>query len=292
MISRWKTCIGAGVILGMTLSMNGVIAVLAAGGAQTGQSQPPPKQTDKDKAPPSNSLTLDNPVPAANAEEDAAYKEFTDIPATDLNKRTQVGEALLQKYPASRYRPVVYSALTAAYLQLGQVQKMQETGEKAIALTPNDVQTLAVLGQTIARSINASTPEPEKQLTKAEQYSKKAIELTPTIEKPAAITDEVFAAAKNQTLAMAHSGLGLVYLRRGKIPEAIPELDQSVKIDPSPDPVNYYLLGLANQKSSHFDDAVAAYTKCAALPGSMQSACQKAAEEAKKLAMTQLSAPK
>lgn len=292
MISRWKTCIGAGVILGMTLSMNGVTAVQAAEGAQTGQSQPPPKQNDKDKAPANNSLTLDNPVPAANPEEDAAYKEFTDIPATDLNKRTQVGEALLQKYPASRYRPAVYSALTAAYLQLGQVQKMQETGEKAIALTPNDVQTLAVLGQTIARSINASTPEPEKQLTKAEQYSKKAIELTPTIEKPAAITDEVFAAAKNQTLAMAHSGLGLVYLRRGKIPEAIPELDQSVKIDPSPDPVNYYLLGLANQKSSHFDDAVAAYTKCAALPGSMQSACQKAAEEAKKLAMTQLSAPK
>ncbi|PYT52436.1 MAG: hypothetical protein DMG43_11740, partial [Acidobacteria bacterium] len=67
------------------------------------------------------------------------------------------------------------------------------------------------------------------------------------------LTDEAFDKAKNQTLASAHSGLGLVYVRRGKFAEAIPELEQSVKLDPSPDPVNFYLLGMANQKASHFD---------------------------------------
>jgi tetratricopeptide (TPR) repeat protein len=179
-----------------------------------------------------------------------------------------------------------------AYLQSNQVQKMIETGEKAIELTPNDVTTLAILGQTIPRALNATTADPAKQLQKAETYSKKAIEITPTLPKPPNLTDEAFDKAKNQTLASAHSGLGLVYVRRGKFAEAIPELEQSLKLDPSPDPVNFYLLGLANQKAAHFDDAVTAFNKCASMPGTMQAMCKSAAEEAKKAGATQLSAPK
>ena len=106
------------------------------------------------------------------------------------------------------------------------------------------------------------------------------------------LTDEQFASAKNVTLAMAHSGLGLVYVRRGKYADAIPELDLSVKLDPSPDPVNYYLLGLANEKASHFADAATAFTKCAGIQGSMQATCTSKAAEAKKLGETQLSVPK
>jgi hypothetical protein len=49
---------------------------------------------------------------------------------------------------------------------------------------------------------------------------------------------------------------------------------------------------MANAKTSHFDDSVAAYNKCAAVVGAMQETCKKSAEEAKKLGATQLSAPK
>jgi tetratricopeptide (TPR) repeat protein len=179
-----------------------------------------------------------------------------------------------------------------AYVQSGQVQKMEEVADKEIALNPNDVQVLAVVGQTLPRAMNSKTPEPEKVLTKAEQYDRKAIELTPTLPKPASVSDEAFSTVKNQTLGMAHGGLGLVYIRRGKFSEAIPELNQAVTIDPTPDPVNYYLLGMANVKTSHFDDSVIAYNKCAAIAGAMQETCKKGAEEAKKLGATQLSAPK
>jgi Flp pilus assembly protein TadD len=182
--------------------------------------------------------------------------------------------------------------LVMAYVQSGQVQKMEETADKEIALNPNDVQVMAVVGQTLPRAMNSKTPEPDKVLAKAEQYSRKAIELTPTLPKPATITDDAFSMAKNQTLGMAHGGLGLVLIRRGKFSDAIPELNQAVTIDPTPDPVNYYLLGMANAKTSHFDDSVAAYNKCAAVVGAMQETCKKSAEEAKKLGATQLSAPK
>ncbi len=99
---------------------------------------------------------------------------------------------------------------------------------------------------------------------------------------------------KNQTLAMAHGGLGLVYFRRGKYDAAIPEFEESTKVDPNPeaDPVTFYVLAIADEKTSHFDAAVSAFNKCAAIPGSLQPTCKSGAEEAKKLGATQLSAPK
>src|ERR1700693_3836309 len=252
---------------------------------------PPATSTDKSKA--NNSLTLDDPnAPPVNAEEDAAFKALSDVPTTDQAKRIELGEAFLQKYPNSRYRSPVYGTLVMAYVQSGQVQKMEEAADKEIALNPNDVQVLAVVAQTLPRAMNSKTPNPDKVLAKAEESARKAIELTPTLPKPATVTDDAFSAVKNQTLAMAHGGLGLVYIRRGKFSEAIPELNQSVTIDPTPDPVNYYLLGMANAKTSHFDDAAAAYNKCAATAGAMQETCKKGAEEVKKLGATQLSAPK
>jgi tetratricopeptide (TPR) repeat protein len=281
-----------GWITALMLSASGVSWAQGSQSVEKNQSQQPAQQqTDKSKTPDVAPLTLDAPAPV-NAEEDMAYKMFQDAPSSDLNKKIELGEALLQKYPQSRYRSPVYAALAYAYVQIGQVQKMQEYGEKEIALAPNDVSTLALLGQTLPRSLHANTPDAAQVLAKAEQYSKQAIEIAPTLPKPANLSDEAFAAAKNQALAMAHSGLGLVYVRRGKYAEAIPELEQAVKIDPSPDPVNYYLLGLSNKQGSHFDDAVAAFNKCASMPGSLQATCKSGVEEAKKLGATQLSVPK
>jgi tetratricopeptide (TPR) repeat protein len=294
----WQKLMEAVALTGLLSLMCGGAAAQSAQSGQSGQSgqssqsSPPAQQpTDKDKA---NTLTLDTPAPPVNAEEDAAYKAFDAIPLTDGAKKTQAGEEFVQKYPLSRYLPPVYSNLVKLYLQANDIKKMQEVGEKDVALAPNDVQTLAILGQTLPRAWNSSMPNASLQLDKAEKFSKSAIELTPTIPKPEGLTDAQFTMAKNQTLAMAHSGLGLVYFRRGKFDEAIPEFEQATKIDPSPeiDPVNYYVLAIANEKTSHFDAAVAAFTKCASAPGSLQPTCKNGVEEAKKLGATQLSAPK
>jgi tetratricopeptide (TPR) repeat protein len=149
------------------------------------------------------------------------------------------------------------------------------------------------MAQTLARTYNPKAPDAAKQLEKAELYSKRAIEITPTLPKPETLTDEAFNNAKSDTLVMAHGGLGLVYIRKGKYSEAIPELEQSVKSDthPEPDPVNYYLLGIADKQTSHFDAAAAAFSKCAAVQSTLQATCKSSAEDAKKQGSTQLSAP-
>ena len=275
----------------LLLCATGIARAQSSEGAQGSQSQPAPQPSDKSKTPEITPLSLDAPAPVS-ADEDAAYKAFHDIPPADTKKKVEMGEAFLQKYPQSRYKSPVYVGLTFGYLEIGQVPKMVEYGEKELELAPNDVTTLAVLGQTLPRTLHGNPPDAAQVLSKAEKYSKQAIEIAPTLPKPADLTDEQFEKAKNQSLAMAHSGLGLVFVRRGKYAEAIPELEQAVKIDPTPDPVNYYLLGLANKNASHFDDAVAAFNHCVAMPGTMQAACKSAADEAKKLGSTQLSSPK
>jgi tetratricopeptide (TPR) repeat protein len=279
----------AGILAGLLFAFAG--AGMAQSQQQPPQQQAPPAaQQDKGKV---QDLQLDNaPPPAANPEEDAAFKSFSDAANTDPKKKIELGEAFLQKYPQSRYRPPVYATLTMAYLQTGDVQKMESTGEKELELNPNDGQTLAILGQTIPRAFNPNAPDAAKQLDKAEEYSKRAIEVIPAMQKPPAVSDEAFSSAKNQALAMAHSGLGLVDVRKGKFNEAIPELESSVKLDSQPDPVNYYLLGVANKGASHYSDAEAAFNKCAAIASSMQPTCKAQADEAKKLGATQLSAPK
>jgi tetratricopeptide (TPR) repeat protein len=267
---------------------------------QSGQQQQPNpanKDANKDQKPDTSGSTLDVPNAKATSttpEEDAAVKSFQAIPNSDVPKKISAGEEFIAKYPESRNLPVVYSALTFAYIQAGKPDKAFEVGDKEVALKPDDVQTLAILSQTIPRAMTSSTPEPEKQLAKAETYGKKAIEMTPALTKPEGMPDQNFNAAKNATLAMAHSGLGIVYFRQKKYTDAIPELEQSVKIDPNPtpDPVNLYILAMSDQKASHYDEAVAAFNKCAAITSGLQNACKNGAEEAKKQSSTSLSAPK
>ena len=277
------------------------LALLTATGAfaqsqGTQQQQQPTQGQDagpsKPGTPPAAPLTLDSAPPPVSAEEDAAIKAFRDVPVSEVEKREQAGEDFVKKYPKSRYDAEVYGWLVKGYLNSGQIDKMEAAGDKELVLVPDDAQTLAIIGSTLPRAMNANTPDPEKRLAKAEQYCQKALDLMPALVKPANVSDEDFQKAKNQAAALAYSGLGLVAFRRGKFADAIPHFEQSVKVDPSPDPVNYYLLGICQQKTSHFDDAVAAFTKCAAIPGGLQATCKNNIDEAKKLAATQLSAPK
>jgi tetratricopeptide (TPR) repeat protein len=298
MRGKWNISVGAGALTAFLLF--DAASAWAQTGQQSGQSQPaqqqpssaqqqPAAQQDKDKQPNPAPLAMDNAP--ATPEEESAYKAVQQ--ASDPNKKIQLAEDFLQKYPQSRYRGTMYQALVSSYFATQQVPKMLDAGEKEIEINPNDAPVLAVMAQALARTYNAKSPEAAKQLSKAEQYSRRAIEITPTLPKPESLTDEAFNNAKNDTLVMAHSGLGLVYIREGKYSEAIPELEQSVKADthPEPDPVNYYLLGVADKQTSHYEAAAAAFSKCAAVQGTLQAACKSNAEEAKKQGSTQLSAP-
>lgn len=261
----------------------------------TAQPQPGQQQPGQQQPNPANpqAAPLESAPPPVNAEEDAAIKEFREVSLQDTAKKDQLAEQFVQKYPNSRYSPEAYNWLVRTYYRKGEVDKMEAAADKQLAIVPNDPQTLALVGSTLPRAMNTNTPEPQKRLEKADKYCRKALELLPVVPKPESMPEETYQQLKAQTSALAYSGIGLVAFRRGNYTEAIPELENAVKADPQqPDPVNYYVLGIANEKESHFQDAVAAFTKCAAIAGGMQTTCSQKLEEAKKLSATQLSAPK
>jgi tetratricopeptide (TPR) repeat protein len=271
---------------------------VAFGQAQTPPANPPanPPAQGQDQNKPANQqaapLTLDSTPPPVSAEEEAAYKNFEAVTNDDPAKKNQAALDLLQKYPQSRYRGPIYSWQVRYYFSQGKIDDMEAAADKELVLLPNDAQTLAIVGSALPRAMNANTPEPQKRLAKAEQFSQKSLDLLPTMAKPEGMTDEAFLKAKNMTSALAYSGLGLVAFRRGKFEDAIPNFEKSVQLDPQPDPVNYYLLGICNEKTSHFDEAAAAFSKCSDIPGGLQATCKQNIDEAKKLGATQLSAPK
>lgn len=264
--------------------------------AQSGQEQTQKPTLEKDKQAPAGGLTPDGlvaaPKPAVNPEEEAAFKAYQNAPASDMPKRLQLGEAFVAKYPQSRFVSYVYSTLTVGYSMTGKAEKVTEFGEKALAINPNDVNVLATMSQLMSRAMDPKSPTAAQTLDKVEQYARRAIDVMTTMAKPDGATDDSFAVLKTAVLSMSHGALGTADMRRGKFAEAVSELDQSVKPPADPDPVNLFLLGYANEKTSHFDDAAKAFSKCAEMQGPMQSNCKQGLEEAKKLAATQLSAPK
>lgn len=244
------------------------------------------------KNPPRNTVPqgMDNSsetlkAPANPAEEKALkdFKKFQAMPNDDLAKKEGAGEEFLKKYPNSMYAQPVYSFLTFAYIQTNNMDKGVASGEKDLQLKPSDMRIMAFLGQALARTVNANTPDPAAQLAKAEEYAKKAIAQTLSAVKPESMSDADFAAMNKDALSMSHGTLGLIALRKNSFDTAIPELEQAVQNGTSEDPTNLYLLGVAYQNSGHPDKAVPSFEKCAAVKGTnLTATCTTLAEQSKK----------
>ncbi|SRR5712692_1078389 len=289
-----KTTIGetiAAVLLAGFLCAPGVYGQ----GSGPGQEKPPnpPAQKDGQTTPPAKPASpADSSPPPVNAEEEAAYKALFEMKGTDFQRQIQMGEEFLKKYPDSRYRESVYSRLANAYLSVGDVDKMLAAGEKALELKKEDVDVMALMAFVLPRRTNPSALDGNRKLVKAEGYAKQTIELLAAMPKPANLTDEDFSKAKNEKLSMCHSGLGLVYYYRQKYAEAVPEFEQATHLASSPDPVDFYLLGLALNAEKRFSDAATAFGRCGELGGPIQAECKQRTEEAKKRVATQLAPSK
>ena len=242
--------------------------------------QPPSSNVPQPGNPDANSAPVDAVKPPSKQEK-KAYNAFHDTQQSDAAKKTQLGEAFLQEYPQSQYRPEVVSWLATAYMQQAQVDKLQAQGDSEMEQKPNNPLTIALVGSNLARTVNGNTPDEQKHLDKAEEFCKHAIELANSSQKPQGVADDKFNAAKKQALGLAYSGLGTSEFRKGKYADAVTSLQQAVKFNGGTDPVDFYVLGKSEEAQNNFDEALGAYTKCAAISSGMQSACQTSIGEMK-----------
>lgn len=223
-------------------------------------------------------------APKVDKKESAAYKAFYDTNPQDVDKRIQLGEEFVKKYPSGPYAESVYTGLVQAYYMKQNWQKFYAAADKALAINPQNADVLVTVGWVIPHMYNPKDPDAGKKLDKAEDYETRAIKGLAALQKPANLTDEQFQAEKAQKLAEAHSGLGLVYFRRQEFAKAASELKMATAGVPHPDPTDYFALGAALQNTQRYSEAADAYSQCAKIPGSLQDRCKQQAETAKKLA--------
>lgn len=251
-------------------------------GQQSQQQSNPPQSTGR----PSLANPQQNAPPAAPAvdpKEEAAYKSFYDMkPAApaDYDAQVQAGEAFLKNFPQSHYREGVYSRLTTAYFQKRDLGKMYASADSALALNPDDVNVLTLIGWVIPRG-NPLAPDFAQNLDKAEGYEKHALDVLNTLPKPAGLTDQQFTQTKNDAIAQAHSGLGMVYFRQRKFDESSAELAKATDGIVSPDPTDYFVLGLDLEAMQKYPDSVKAYDSCAKMNSPLQDQCKRGSAEAK-----------
>ena len=231
-----------------------------------------------------NKSISDQQAPKLDPKEEAAYKAFFDASGQDAAQRIQLGQDFVQNYPASRYAEAVYSGLVRAYYEKQDWPNFYASGDKALALKPDDVDILAMVGWVIPHLLYPKDPDASQKLDKAESYEKRAIVALATMTKPAAMTDEQFAKFKTDKSAEAHSGLGLVYFRRSDFEASVKELQQATQVGPDPDPTDLYALGAGLFNLKRYSEAAGAFAKCAETPNSLQAACKQKVEESKKAA--------
>ena len=249
--------------------------------AQYDQSMPPATSGT-----PAQNNTAKQAPPKINKAEEDAYKALTH--ASGPAGQIQLGEDFVKKFPDSHYVPSVYGVLTSAYFGTGDVDKMFVAGNKALELNPDNVDVLSLLSMAIPRRVRSTTPDAAQQTQKAEAYAHHAIELIPNLPKPPEMDDATFDKVKNDKLSLAHSGLGLIDTDHDKYDDARTELMLAVQLASNPDPVDYYLLGNADVKTSYLNGAIAAYDKCAA-SGPLMAQCKARSDSTKKDLTTSLS---
>jgi tetratricopeptide (TPR) repeat protein len=282
------------VYIAMPLLALAVAAQLLLAGASHAQGTNPNKVVDQEAQQDQNQQlkekTLqsgDQTTPAApkvDPAEEAAYKAFFELGGSAPDARIQQGTDFLTKYPTSRYDESVYSGVIQAYYAKQDWKDFYATADKGIGAYPDDVTMLAIVGWVIPHVFDPSSADAAAQLDKAEKYEKHAIDVIGVMQKPVSMTDDQFAQTKATVLSEAHSGLGLVYFRRGRYSESASELQQATQASASPDQTDYYVMGVDFDKQNKYPEAMDAYTKCGQIMGGLADRCKQGADTDKKQA--------
>ncbi len=204
-----------------------------------------------------------------------AYAFFQLIPrVTDPNKQIEYLDQFGKTYPDAETKNAanINAAYFKAYLLANKADKAIESGEKAVAADPNNVEILNTLAYIYA--VQSRT-----NLDKAESYAKKVIDVVPTMKKPDGVADDDFKKSSDNALGMAHLSLGFIdFLKASKtrkVAGAINELKTaSDLLGANPELQGQALFFLGNAYEFEFParhhEAIEALTKASALQTSFQ----------------------
>ena len=218
------------------------------------------------------------PVVTPEMQEQASFMAI--LEATDPDQQILLAQHFLAAHPASRFAgPASNRLVEACYTKKDWVD-FYPAAATTLEKNPDDVDVLVLTGWVIAHLYDPNEPTAAAKYDQAANYLKHALQIIPTLPKPAGLTDEQFAAYKTTETLRAHSGLGLVDLRRRDFGDSVQELQQVTAGAAPPDPTDLWALGVGLRQLKRYADATAVFEKCGQFPGNLQTPCQQLAHQA------------
>ena len=176
----------------------------------------------------------------------AATKSATPIAKAELMERYAAA------FPDSPYTKDARDNAAVAYMQAQKNDKSVEVAQKNLALDPDDLNMLLLLADYWS---DKGTPA---QLDKAAQYAQKAVDDLATMKKPDGVSDDDWKSRVALQQGVAYSALGMVYVNKGKNPQAIDAFKKAsplLKADTVSYGRNLYRLGFTLAKMRRIPEA-------------------------------------
>lgn len=193
---------------------------------------------------------------ASTPEEFAAWLDVVEArgAAQTLARAAEFARA----YPKSELLVSVSEIEMQAALESGDAERALRAGDAALRAAPDYIPVLAAMAALLPNQ----TADPAR-VARAEVLARRALELLTAFHPPRRISIEQWERAEREVKAQCRTALGMVAFKRGRVDEAISELEAAVAVSADVDAVLHYRLGLLYREKGDVRAAAANLQKAA-----------------------------
>lgn len=204
---------------------------------------------------------------------------------TDTSPQTVLADVKIfsEQFPGSELLGTAWQYQMHAYEQIGDFQAMLLSGQQALKVQPDNLNTLLTLAPAVANQM-FKNPSDTQLAVLAEEYAHRALEAIEKTRPPRQTTLEQWMTQKKTMQADMHEVLGLVALKQSQLSAAIEELQTAVQLSPTPQGSRYLRLALAYAAKGDIQNAQENFQKAIQL--GPEPVRQLASEEMRKLSQT------
>jgi tetratricopeptide (TPR) repeat protein len=262
------------------LAVTVLLAVLPAASA------PQEQQQAQESQPPA--------APGVNAEIEAVQ---TILQTPDPQQRLTLVDEFLAQYPTSQYSSNVLIAAAEAHRMMNHFDKAVEFGERALENSPRDPVSMILVADSLSEGAQASQPDYEEKLNRAEDYSRRALSILPelfaTVQRRPDVPEEQYTLREQYMEAQVHATLGYILFRRKQFEEAEKEFNLATQMNQlRPNPADFERLGVVQVERGNFEGAKVSFQRCQEIGGEAFQTCARRLEMVEKLMQKEQQAEK
>ena len=200
-------------------------------------------------------LSIPSQAPQARSQEelDAYLLLVTGINGPELIRNV---DSFAAHFPESELLGLAYQYQMHAYQRLDDFNGTLSAGRKALAATPDNLDTLLTLAPAMMNHVPQG-PSRSQFLVEAEGYARRALEGLQKVKPPHSLPLESWERQKRSMQCQAHESLGVIAIDRGQKEEAIREFQTVLQLAGTPDGSQYFRLGLALESAGRVSEAAA-----------------------------------